>query len=126
MRSHKAFVNRTGFTSFSGVRHSLRLSQKKKISNVPTLPIKTWSREAKQPKPEGIFFLPMLPSISGGLGICSTSSHTRSHIEGGYHLTHCLSPRQREKGWQSIWLWGSLEKSTSTHILLPKHIPKLH
>lgn len=62
-----------------------------------------------------VYLLLMLPSISGWL-----------HLN-GCHLKCCPPPRLREKEHgRACWLFDSLEKSTSTHILLPKHIPQPH
>lgn len=87
-----------GFTSFSGVRHNLRLPQKKNLSQMVQLFLSKHGQEKGSKQNKKVYFLLMLPSICGQLRGCSTSSHTRTHMEGDSHLLKCcLSPRQREK-----------------------------
>lgn len=57
MGSHKAFVNRTGFTSFSGVRHSLRLPPEEKNLKCSNTSHQNMVKRSKVTKSRREFFL---------------------------------------------------------------------
>ena len=102
------------------------LPRRKKISHVLSLPWKhgqeKWSNQTRR-----FISCSCYPSTSG-----QPRASLHLLIPGptqgsSRHLKRCLSPRQREKEYgRTLWPLSSFKKSTSTHILLPKHIPQPH